>query len=460
MNPERFFTNFSQVLDPTGSGLPVLGPLEGRELPDTGKAIVQNTFVSQPVEIRFGPRRPEYLETVRTAPRLFNDKAPLYCTLFRKSDGSRTVTVTEGAVVEIIPNSADGVKHHEIDGIWDGTLPKEHEISATKVVGVYYDVDEEGYVMAGTPEVLSVDIGVGDDSLHYTPPVGPSPGAVGWVFVSLVKLIGSGDTERLQVLGGGDNIYHYHDTPPFECASGSVDIFKEYNLDDGRYYYLGLLGIPPINVAVNGDDVEFSWIGTRDLDLIVKSRLLVNDGPIDTEVPITIYGASLTGTTDEAPDHSHSLDGLTADSAGSEHTHNFSDTQPQGSNFGTFGLTGLDSVGGEDPAPDGAHTHTISGGSGGTGDGGAHSHTVTVTGDITTTATIKLPSLSYFKTMPNYYTLCWRAGIYVGVFENEAELPPPSGNGLDTKTIYVLNGEYSQLDFSNASNSQLIPPIT
>jgi hypothetical protein len=414
----------------------------------------------------YGARQREFEPTVDTVPRLFNDAPPLFCTLYRKTNGTRSVTVTEGRVIEYLPKRGsggtdDGVLEHEIDGIWDTVTPnllKEHTLAVNQVVGVAYEVDNEGYVKASPkPEVVVRTDAAGEKSSHYQPPVGEdATGAPGTVFVILARLVGTGDAERLHVYHGGSNIEHYHDTPPFslhEDAEG-VDIFNDYDIATGRYRYHGIKSDSDnITIEIQGQDIVIDWANTKNLNLNVKSYSLYFGGESERELTITI--PSQTVTTSYESDHSHTTAvDVTVDQTGSEHQHQIEDYLTELTYFSHLSGPIIDNA----HQPDGAHSHSASASASVTPAGG-HSHTVTVP-EQTVTATYMVANQPEVRRDTAYYTLVWRAGLYVGAFDDGNGIPGiGDGETLDEKTIWVLNMS-NMLDFSDPdgiNNSYNIP---
>lgn len=189
---------------------------------------------------------------------------PLFCTLVRKDDGTRFVTVAEGAVSEVIPMSTgtgyDSIQEHAITNIWTAGLLTEHgPVASGGVVGIAFDVDENGFVDGNC--TIEVRAAADAKSTHYTPPVGSdTDGAPGTAFIALCKLTGAGDSERLEILANA--AIHFHDTPAIGPASGDADVFKKYDIETGKYLTRGITGGLGITVTENEDDIEIKESGS------------------------------------------------------------------------------------------------------------------------------------------------------------------------------------------------------
>ncbi len=365
-----------------------------------------------------------------------NDVPPLYCTLFRKPNGSRAVTVTEGRVIEIIPKSddgsgglIDGVKEWEIEQIWDGSLLKEHGIQNGQVVGIAYSVDERGYVKAApAPAVAVRTTAAAEKSTHYQPPVGTNAGTLGDVFVILARLTGSGDNERLDVYHGGSNIEHYHDLAPIKRAEGGTGqhIFKQYSTRLGQYEYFGLKGLWPVLVNTVGDDIQISLAeGDGNLDLVIRTMTFHAGSP--TTVRIDLPALPFSGTTGAGSSHTHTQ---------SDHVHSLPSHfhyQYGGGETGAGVTAGLPATflttnpSGSTIAPESGHTHPFSG----------FTQAVNATTNPDLRPSITVPGTPSFTLDTSYFTICFRNRGFHSVVADGGALPAHTGSKT-TKVIYTL----------------------
>ena len=429
-DPRLFQKNFAMPMNPASVGEADLPPTRRKDGAD----------VAAPAIPAYGP---PWTPPSEIRNREANDVPPLYCTLFRKQNGSRSVTVTEGRVIEIIPKSddgggglVDGVKEWEIEQIWDGSLLKEHGIESGQVVGIAYNVDERGY-LTGKPRVAVRTTAAGEKSTHYQPPVGPSPGTAGDVFVILARLTGSGNSERLEVYHGGSNIEHVHDLAPFKMTAGATgqNILKVYNMTAGQYEYLGIKGLDPVVVTTVGDDIQIALKeGDGNLDLVVRTMTFNAGTP--TTVRIDLPALPFSGTTGAGTSHTHTLSGAATNTV-DPHKH-------------ALALYTGNSL----PSPN-THNHEIVGE---TENGGGHSHTVsaTVVGESAHThpfsgftqpvnastnpalrPSITIPGTPSFTVDSSYFTICFRNRGFHSVVADGGALPPHTGSKT-TKTIYTL----------------------
>lgn len=438
MNPPRpdprlFEHNFAMPMNPASAGESEVGDVRRKDGAPVPAAIPPGygDEVSLPSTIR---RRDK------------NETPPLFCTLYRKADGTRTVTVSEGSVIEFIPKSAtadvppvavDGVKEWPIDNIWkkapDPTnLLEEHAIQTGWSIGVLFSVDKAGYIFEEAENKVRIatrdhTLEAGDISVHYDPPVGPSPGAAGTVYVILARLIGTGDAERLHVYHGGSNVEHYHELSPFRLVDNAAgkDIMDDFDAVTGEYRYLGVRG-KNLNEKIDGKpadtdpkieileqlvgglrtDLVADWTKGPNLNLIVKTYTLE---ATTVEVPISITIPARTVTT--------AYDGA--------HAHGHIDYLSEGYQV-TTGQTGAWSL-----TPEG---YPVRG-----GDDGTHAHTVTIPAETVTT-TISVPGEPTKVIDTDYYTVCFRDRLYHSVVANAGALPEPkAGTVTQTKTIWILN---------------------
>lgn len=456
----------------------------------------------------YGPKHPrdEHSETRK------RDKVripPLLPILYRKANGTRYVVVTEGRVSEVVPRDQDGVEEREIQDLWDGKIPKEHgPIATNEYVGIAWTTNEFGDPTSDFTVAIRAD----KTSLHFQPPVGLSPGAPGDCFYILAQLTGSGDDERLEIWHGGSNIDYVHDTPPFLLSSGDatadppippasgIDIFKQYNLLLGIYEYFGLKADYPIKVDYDGEDIKWEWIGEGNLNLTVKKRTLVPGDPVEVPISFTIPAQYL--NTDAGTAHAHTVDGTVGD--GGAHTPAFTGTLSIASDTGdhahALGLHYHTQDGGDDTDPgvmstgggaqtftstgdyngsafvdDGSHGHTIDTSalamtpvpahthpftSSGSGSESDHTHPFTIPETVVNT-TVEIPTMPVWVTAEDYFVICFRSKLYAGIVEMPGGTLPDVTDGapLDEKTIYTINDDVSQADFSDPANSQLIPAI-
>jgi hypothetical protein len=428
-DPRLFQKNFAMPMNPASVG--------EAELPPTRRK--DGAAVAAPAIPAYGP---PWTPPSEIRNREANDLPPLYCSLFRKPDGSRAVTVTEGRVIEVIPKSddgggglVDGVKEWEIEQIWDGSLLKEHGIESGQVVGIAYNVDERGY-LTGKPRVSVRTTAAGEKSTHYQPPVGPSPGAAGDVFVILARLTGSGNSERLEVYHGGSNIEHVHDLAPFKMTAGATgqNIFKVYNMTAGQYEYLGIKGLEPVVVTTVGDDIQIALReGDGNLDLVVRTMTFNAGTP--TTVRIDLPALPFSGTTGAGTSHTHTLSGG-ATNVVADHSHALgTNTEYAGSpdvHYHTIDST-------TDPA--GGHSHTVSATVVGES---AHTHpfsgftqAVNATTNPNLRPSITVPGTPSFTLDSSYFTICFRNRGFHSVVADGGALPPHTGSKT-TKTIYTL----------------------
>lgn len=207
---------------------------------------------------------------------------PLHPLLTATDSGGLRAMVTEGSVIESLPKEGDGVAEHPVTGIWDipGVRLKQYPVVDGQAVGVYFEVNERGYVKSAPAPIVQVRSEDPSewDSSHFQPPVGPSEGSPGGVYVVLgVVRAPDGTPPRMEIHGAG-NVWHYHDTPPFQMLPGAQgkDIFERYNLATGTYEYRGLKGESPILVErpAEGEDIVFrldpeSGFGSGGADAVV-----------------------------------------------------------------------------------------------------------------------------------------------------------------------------------------------
>lgn len=387
---------------------------------------------------------------LKAEPTVLLDTPPLSCRLYRKEDGSRSVVVSEGRVIEYIPISAtgddpplpvDGVKEWPISNIWDTELPnllREHPIETGWSIGVTFNVDRAGYITGDLTTACRIttrdpDGASGDVTSHYDPPVGPSAGAGGTVYVILARLIGTGDDERLLVYHGGSNIEHYHELTPFRLVDGAdgEDIFDDFDVVTGDYRYLGVRGkqmdeeigdkpadtdpkievlvqMASVNLVLKRADLVIDWTKGPNLNLIVRGYTL-QAATTDVEVTFTVPEQTVTtsyqgGHTHELLPHVHTVYGDVDTGTG------YTDSPPH-SPAGDFVLTETD---------------------------GAHSHTITIPEQVITT-TISVPSETRVPDT-DYYTICFRDRLYHSIVANDVDLPPViAGTTTQTKTIWVLS---------------------
>lgn len=387
----------------------------------------------------YGPLVPEFNPTVEIRRRLKDSVPRLYPTLIRNSNGTRSVTVSEGRVPDIIPKadpdeeasieSRDGVQEWPITGIWNDpeegptNLLKEHPITSGQVVGIAFPVDVNGFI-SDFPNIEVRDYD-DRDSTHYTPPVGLSAGAPGDVFVGLARLMAFGtDAERLEIW---DGVQHVHDTPSFlrpESSTG-IDIFKQYNLERGCYETFGLKAKAPleINPTPDGNDLEWVLSGGLDFDLTIYT-FSHDRTPQDQQITFEIPSEEVTITSSGEHDH------IVEIPSGGDHQHMV-----------------LDELSTSVP-----HTHPADEFSWATGGDGKHVHTFTIPAR-TVTASVTIQT---YKLTPStsFIVYCWRAGIFVGEYPDGAPLPEYTPDTpLVQRKIWVWNGE------ENDPSQQLVTPI-
>ena len=386
------------------------------------------------------PNMERALDTNSIGPELV---PPLCCTLFRKEGLARTVTVTEGKLIEVLPRYAedgdDSIVEHPIDEIFaeDGLL-KEHSIEPEQCIGVSFFVDEKGYVDTDT---VTLDVRDFDSikSGHYQPPVGEGAGASGNCFYVLARLRANAITDYLEVYHSGSNIDYVHDLPPFKKATDSVgkDIFVEYDMKESAYRYKGVRGESPISVDADGVDliVKLATEYKLNLDLIIKPFTLsyeyvevtvtgktVASGEYDGKHSHTgsasIPSLSLSGTTALDGNHNHVLEnhfhGYLQWNGSSNVEEETTDGSLVDDTTQPFALTGARNTDTNTFIPDGAHQHSVTLSSSDSitatvtiPTGGAHVH------DFSGTASV--PKAVFTVGEPaTWVYLSWRKGLFAG----------------------------------------------
>ena len=425
-------------------------PMPPGGFPEPGENMVRRKEFDadrEPRKTNYGPENPDIPPGVEIRPRVLNDQPPLFGTLFRRPGGTYKVTITDGKLIEVIPRKRDadddGVVEQTIDGIWDGTLLKEHGILLTQFIGVYGTCDEEGYV-----DPASLIISVRDHdyvTTHYQPPVGQDAGQPGFFFYELYQLLGTPPNEYLKVLGGGSNVGYVHDTPPFKWQEGAsgADIYNKYNLVKGCYEYKGFEGQLPISVAQNPDNpanILVKLTGVVDHDLTVRFFKLVAGTPIN--VPINIPSLTVQGTINSAGAHTHTE---------TAHTHPL-DLHHHAQYGGGQTGNGITGTSGEFlvTGTSGEFLVTGSGGGSTTGSSGDHTHTFTMTTVAVTTdsptvrPTVSIPGLPVLEIDGAAGTIvyCWRKGTLAGVFVNGVGKPALPGGGSTSEWAVMKTAGY------------------
>lgn len=154
--------------------------------------------------------------SISTAPSVIIDTPPLSCRLYRKTESTYAVTVTDGCVSELNygEDAADNVVEHLVDGTRDLTYPnlnKEYVINIGETVGVYFETDIDGKVNS-TPKIQVRAYGNETSSYAEAPATPPAlqPGTVGSCYFVLAKCIedpaGPAGAAKLEYRHSGSNI--------------------------------------------------------------------------------------------------------------------------------------------------------------------------------------------------------------------------------------------------------------
>lgn len=211
---------------------------------------------------------------------------PFWVRFFINSAGTGYyATVTRGVVTEFDTDGGTGVDaiiHHELTELeleTDGRRPKFEPITDGKAVYVYYETDDKGKIKTdsgGKPQIKIDDDG--KDSTHYDPPVGDESSGAGGVFWRKLAVLDVVDSVPKCIpweMGG--NLKHWRQLPIFKKAGGTADIFKEYDLDAGRYLTRGITAGAGITVTQNASDIEIKAAGSN-LNLEVYQSTFAHDG--------------------------------------------------------------------------------------------------------------------------------------------------------------------------------------
>jgi hypothetical protein len=426
---------------------------------------------------------------------LFRHELPLYTIVKEESPGTFKAYVTPGKIVDILTKTGNNYTVIDIDkgagelkyGVW------RYPISENDWVYLDYETKETGDVGMEAGKVPKLVVGSSvPDSLQFKPPVGTDDeGEKGHMYVKVAQFKIENGAIKVYHHAGGNDYIHDRNRSPMEMVGTGVDIFKQYNLDTGYYEYRALHGVSPISVEADGDTIDILLEGGADLDWTIKYWTLKENSSTEN-VPIEITLPS-GFETEDAGSHGHSIQtgtgttygALTADGA---HVHsvpvgdggggtgieiavtlagNIPATGTDGDHYHTYydwfdGVEGTETrtTGGVDPpGTDGDHFHSISGTYSGTFDLSAHNHALTwapggdgahqhagktdtvsdhkhaISGTVNATADIPMKSYSIEVVEDKQDILCWRNGLFVGIYGEEGDLPDLTGGDVPSYDI-------------------------